>query len=128
MDDDTLAALKASIRHWQENVAAEDVYAVKLGPRYCALCTMFRLRDEFVLTCKGCPVSERTREVGCDGSPYDKAESRYSLWRGAVDTDAPSRDIACAKAAWRRAAQAELDFLIGLLPEGESPIPEGEAA
>lgn len=109
MDARTLTALKASIKHWEENVAAEHPASVTLGIIACALCAEFRRND-----CNGCPVSVRTRGIACHGTPYGEAQGAYYRWRD----DAPADEA--AKLAWRKAAQAELDFLKSLLPVEEA--------
>jgi len=97
----TLRALKGSIAKWEAIVAGtgED-----LGVKNCPLCQEFPDID-----CTGCPVRERTGQPFCGGSPYqqwddetDRAETRRA---------ATPRLVALA--------QAELDFLRSLLPEGE---------
>ena len=111
MDARTLEALKASICHWRDNVAAETPYQLRLGADFCALCELFNpLRPN---KCEGCPVSEDTGVSKCQASPYGAAVDAKWLWQGTPD-DPAARD------RWRAAAQAELDFLISLLPEGET--------
>lgn len=66
MDERTAQALEESIKHWEENVErAERNEGLLLGPDDCALCGLFWKKD-----CVGCPVSERTGKLSCDGSPY----------------------------------------------------------
>lgn len=103
----TLTALKASIRHWEENVAAETPGKVKLGSRDCALCRAFQTWSRGQTSnCAGCPVAAKTGQHGCEGTPYRDAVFAHDKWDDAGD-----------KNAWRTAAQAELDFLRSLLPE-----------
>ena len=92
-------ALEASILHWQENVAAETPSDVKLGPESCALCCTFPDSD-----CHGCLVSKFTGREDCGGSPYIKAVDAFRNWQKNLTP--------ASAAAWRAAAQAELDFLI----------------
>lgn len=116
MDDSTLTALKGSIAKWEAIVAGTDI---DRGPDNCSLCWMFWKND-----CIGCPVAESTGETCCEGTPY--AHEWYRL----------AAKVPCAGAPWRqsssvlgkdgqpipaavRAAQAELDFLRGLLPMEE---------
>ena len=107
MNKKTLTALKASIAHWRENVDADTHDKVRVGPQNCALCGLFYLRHG----CHGCPVFERTGDYGCRGTPYDSALDELHGWRA----DGYGRE------EWRTAAQAMLNFLISLLPEGERP-------
>jgi hypothetical protein len=104
MDDRTLEALKASIRHWEENVAAETPDAASVSATRCSLCTAFP--DE---GCTGCPVRERTGQSECVDTPYYDAQPALWDWRH----NQGSRE------RFRTAAQAELDFLKSLLPEGK---------
>lgn len=110
MDEKTLEALKASIRHWEENVAAETVDKASTFAEDCELC------EEFQLTamggCPDCPVMIATGFPFCRQTPYWKAVASYDFW-GCDPHNAESRD------AFRKAAQAELDFLRSLLPPGE---------
>lgn len=107
MDAETLAALKASIQHWRENVEAETPKDASVSPKKCALCGMF-----WRANCKGCPVTSKTGGDCCEISPYPAAHTAFLLW---VGKGQKFHD------RWRAAAQAELDFLISLLPEGEKP-------
>ena len=119
MPPKTLTALKASIRHWRENASAEYWDDVSIGPGACALCEKFHPHE--VPPCVGCPVAERTGQPYCIGTPYEAAERAADAWG-----DYRYKTAVESRAVWREAAQAELDFLISLLPAGESPIPEGE--
>lgn len=108
MDERTLTALKASIKHWEENVAAVVPNEASTGPEECALCQEFNnSRDG----CDGCPVAKHTEETLCDGSPYELADTALRKWQNGLGT----------REQWQSAAQAELDFLKSLLPvhEGE---------
>ena len=107
MSPETLTALKASIKHWEENVAAETPDKASSQPEDCALCSAFAFGSRH--ECTGCPVRDRTKQSCCEGSPYVDAD--YFLKRWGRDAE--------YKTAFRAAAQAELDFLRSLLPEGE---------
>jgi hypothetical protein len=110
MDQATLNALKASIRHWQENVDAETPDDATTSASACALCAKFIRHTKG--KCYECPIFAQTGETGCGDTPYDFADSMLDEW----DTDPEDAD---KKAAWRAAAQAELDFLKSLLPDSE---------
>jgi hypothetical protein len=91
MNKRTLTALRGSIRKWEGIVAGT---VTDEGPNNCPLCGLF-----FNLGCEGCPVSAAAERPYCENTPYD-------VW----DTGAPQPE--------RKAiAQAELDFLRGLLPK-----------
>jgi len=108
MDAKTETALRASIKHWEENVAAATPEEASTEPGDCALCHKF-CRDYYD-HCVGCPIFEKTGMKFCDGTPYEDAYSALRDW-----TDGRVYD----ESAFRAAAQRELDFLRSLLP-GES--------
>lgn len=90
MSSETLEALLGSIAKWRGIVAGT---MKDEGQDNCPLCQTFYRGD-----CDGCPVKEHTGEELCQGTPYmDYTEER----RYPVEV-----------------AQAELDFLISLLPMG----------
>lgn len=102
MDVDTVKALKGSIEKWRRIVEGTGI---DHGPDDCHLCQRFNCEirgekyeevSEGPRACRGCPVAEKTREDFCADSPYEAVEGQAG-------------------------AQAELDFLISLLPAGESP-------
>jgi hypothetical protein len=104
MDKRTANALEASIAHWERNVAIETPKGISLGSAACALCTEFRP------SCDGCPVKDETGEKDCIGSPYEAAADLFCSWK-----EYPGG--AGRFAAWRAAAQRELDFLKSLRNE-----------
>lgn len=116
MDEVTLAALKESIAHWEQNLAAEYPDNVTIGASNCALCGVFLTSN-----CAGCPVNAVTNGNNCLGKPssYIGAVSAFYSWRDAVEYKKPNR--AEKDAAWRAAAQAEIDFLRSLLPKEDKP-------
>ena len=105
MDPATLEALKGSIEKWEEIVAGtgEDQSTAN-----CPLCKMF-----FENECIGCPVYKTTGAPHCDDTPYQ------TKWWPLVAYD---EDYPKVNSNQRRlnAAQAELDFLKSLLPDGAS--------
>lgn len=110
MDELTLKALKDSIAHWKENCEAIDPDDVSTSAKDCALCEMFN-PNVLEFSCGRCPVALRTGLDTCSGSPYDAAYDANRLWdQGDIDADD-------ARAAFR----AEYEFLVSLLPEGETP-------
>jgi hypothetical protein len=110
----TEAALEGSIKHWQENVAAETPDDASTDASDCALCLVFQPKDGPVLdACKGCPVSAKTGELYCHGTPYYGASLACIMWK--------SHRGKRTKQKWRKAAQAELDFLISLRPVKDRP-------
>lgn len=109
MNKKTLTALKASIQHWEDNVAATEPYQVAAGPSSCALCRLFHpwYSTSNKNDCKGCPVHTKTGSSFCIDTPHSATTRAIVSW-------------CVSKAywpAWQKAAQAELDFLKSLLPE-----------
>lgn len=81
MDDETRAALDASIEHWRrDNERALTADAARIGSGHCALCDLFWSR-----MCSGCPVYERTGKTHCEDSPYDEIVSALARWLNAED-------------------------------------------
>jgi hypothetical protein len=95
MDTRTLEALKGSIAKWEAIVAGTGKDE---GTENCPLCQAFNGNgeDETRHMCEGCPVREKTRHIGCVGTPYDE------YWEDRKD--AP------------KVARRELDFLRSLMP------------
>lgn len=109
MNARTLKALQGSIEHWEENVAAEDIHDTSIGSRRCKLCHTFPSDD-----CEGCPVAEKVGQPLCIGTPYEVARVRWNVWlRATLNNGLREEEL---KTEWRKAAQAELDFLRSLLP------------
>lgn len=65
----------------------------------CQLCDIYAGDPRF---CEGCPVEEETRLTECEGTPYYK-------WLQALSGEEQ-----------RDAAEQEVDFLLSLLPKGET--------
>lgn len=103
MTPNTLRALRASIKHWEENAAAETPEEVGATARECALCAKFIYGG-----CTDCPVFYETGNELCEGTPYIAAFDALEAWEA---TPTPE-----AEAAFRIAARAEVDFLKSLLP------------
>lgn len=101
MDARTLESLKASIAKWEKN-AAGDVGKAKIYTDSCPLCEQFIDGSQI---CKGCPVAERTGEIGCVNSPWEDAEAAFVHGNGDE---------------FRIAALAEVAFLKSLLPSDEA--------
>jgi hypothetical protein len=99
----TKEALEGSIKKWQDIV---DCKTDDRGAENCPLCHVFDNLQN--LGCKGCPVSERTGQPHCLGTPYEEwaALFRYRAGLRMVVGSNPSRE--------RTLAQEELDFLISL--------------
>jgi len=98
----TLTALKASIKHWEENAEIADLDEAKISIGDCALCGQFF----YFGGCGGCPVAERTGKNRCQGTPYSRAVNAEKT------NDLP---------AFIKAAKAEIAFLKSLLPPETAP-------
>jgi hypothetical protein len=109
MDKRTAGALEASIRHWEENVAAETPHDAGVWSDSCALCSEFLKEndDSYIVRCFGCPVYQRTGHHECSRSPYGAARNAWEHW--VSESEVPE-----ARDDFRRRAQAELDFLVSL--------------
>jgi hypothetical protein len=110
MDAKTLEALKASIAKWERNAEAKTPAEYKIREKDCPLCDLFRRN-----LCDGCPVSDRTEEIFCYGTPYDLAAPAKYDWIRASSKSAADRAHA--------AARDEVAFLKSLLPEAEGSQP-----
>lgn len=113
MDKRTKTALKKSIKYWEAIVEGTETSS---GIVDCALCIeFFNSYDDDNTNCVGCPVSAKTDQDCCQGSPYDLFMEDATLvefgnvkgytWKGAWDEEAV-----------KAKAQDELDFLKSLLP------------
>lgn len=118
MKPETFKALKDSIRHWKRmqkmtlrQRVAEGNKEEPSGPN-CALCARFYFNGDFGLHCRlieggaveECPVAEKTGMIGCNGSPWWDAFNAFYF---------------TSSKAWKKKAQAEIDFLESLLPKKE---------
>lgn len=104
MPPETLAALKATISHWETNlVRAKTREPLSMGTLACPLCRKFVADD-----CAGCPIYLHTGEFSCHGTPY---ASIYRHQRDAILFDDHYHEKLV------RLVQAELDFLRSLLPK-----------
>jgi hypothetical protein len=104
MDERTLKALKDSIRHWEENVAATDMDGISTDAEDCALCREFNTGIRHGKECRGCPVYKKTGNRFCSETPYSRVHT------------------AKEKENFQEAHDASvnmLSFLKGLLPEDE---------
>lgn len=112
MNEETLEALLGSINKWQKIV---DGTETEKGPYNCALCQLFQtpVDDANDFDCVGCPVYSCTGHKYCENTPY----IQWLRFRGsAIDL---SKGYRATTKRQRELAQAELDFLKSLLPNGE---------
>ena len=148
----TLAALKASIQHWEENAKVLLPFHASVGARHCALCLdtevsphntpgpyIVDLEARERAMCRGCPVFEKVHRKCCDGTPFPKASFALSDWRSLFVAAARYmaaagflEDEECAAlwdyaseahAVWVKAAKKEAAFLRSLLPPEAQPKP-----
>ena len=112
MNKHTLTALKASIKHWEENVAAENPKDSNAHGSSCPLCLVFNKE-----TCTGCPVKLETGFDRCDRTPWARAYSAWYDWLCSTIETLSAITIQRRKQKWRMAARAELKFLKSLLPK-----------
>jgi hypothetical protein len=98
MNNETLEALKGSVKKWEAIVAG---IGVDDGIANCPLCQMFNAAES-TDSCIGCPVALRTAKPYCKDIPYGDWYI-YTRPRDFPKIVITERD--------RLAAQAELDFL-----------------
>ena len=120
MRADTLAALKSSIDKWTRIANGERISPYS---DTCALCKLFDPEDSIDCTSHEelCPVYEKTGFPACFNSPWSVIgrvilNKEYRLKRKFVLSVLAYRDP-----EFLAAAAKERDFLISLLPEGETP-------
>jgi len=106
MDEKTLTALRGSIAKW-EGIVRGDMD--DNGPANCPLCQEF-IKGE----CLGCPVADCAEASYCRESPYEEYCAYLDSFSYALEDGAVPRQEEVT-----RLAQAELDFLRGLLPTEE---------
>ena len=119
MDDKILAALKGSIKHWEENADNDEFNAEACSAEECPLCAMFnpyikpdmQFLEKQMIGCAGCPVKLATGHDFCNNTPYYCAQNYHEVWGEEEDDD--------AKKAFQAEAKKEVAFLVSLLPEGE---------
>lgn len=114
MQEEVRAALEASIKHWEENVAAKTKDEAKVFGDACPLCKLFNYGPSAPANCIEscghpsygmCPVFARTGCDECEGSPWETAMQAWRSWNP-QDPDFLTY--------WKEVAQAELDFLRSL--------------
>lgn len=105
MNAEKLEALRGSIAKWQRIATGQGV---NNGATDCPLCQLYNSPlSATSYDCEGCPVKQKTGQIGCKGSPY------WKFWEADVPGASPGY--------LRGLAAAERDFLISLLPAGVSP-------
>ena len=110
MKREILTALKKSIKHWERlsRMVPDEDASDSPSSGHCPLCQMF------VIDCAAdglgrCPVSKKTGDTSCDGTPYQEA---FSAWHNCLFEGAPL-------SYWKRASKKMLRFLRSLLPKEE---------
>lgn len=100
MTQEMREALLASIKHWEENLAA-GVHGANIWGESCPLCNMTRSAPEGGVDCDKCPIAQDTGERDCEGTPW------YTVLGAFLDKD---------ETMFTSAAQREIAFLRSLLP------------
>lgn len=123
MTPTTLTALRGSIAKWR---AIVDSTGADEGTDNCPLCALFFVTPGAKKFCIGCPVSERTSQDGCFGTPY----TAWALLRdehvgGNLSTTLANFPIDVVDDA-RDAAREELTFLRALLPPDDPDNPDND--
>ena len=110
MTKKALVALKESIQHWERLVSGDRLIGEIPNGEHCSLCTSFYNTSLIVgdadSLCVGCPIKDHTGTSVCFNTPY----------REVLDTitDYSARQL--NKKKFKKAAEAELEFLKSLLP------------
>ena len=112
MDAETAEALEESIEHWDENARRTVFDANCIFSEAYALCNRFCDREDYK-DCDGCPVSLRTGQPECRGSPWYDVRKALSEWERAIDL-ANEAAITAAAEAFRAKARVQLEFLKSL--------------
>ena len=109
MDKKTKEALEASIKKWQD---IADGTGVDEGSINCPLCHIYNYKN-----CKGCPISERTKNRSCNKTPYNEWAKHIShahpLYQG-------SNRVICETC--KNIALEEVKFLESLKEKEFKPI------
>lgn len=98
----TLKLLKRAIAHWRRMANGKSKRGELPEGEQCALCERFNVAGG----CGGCPVKEATGENLCGDTPYHVAWTAFKCHGK-------------RSAAFKAAAQKELEFLQSLLPKGK---------
>ncbi len=102
MDKRAATALEASIEHWERMAKFRDVRQFNNESPYSDFCRLCLEFDD----CAGCPVENNTGHTHCRNTPWQSAALRQG---DLIKVETP-RDWK----PWRKAAQAEIDFLKSL--------------
>lgn len=115
MNSETLNALKESIKHHRENLKANDPAEVNIYGQTCPLCKLFCNSGTMRSTkdCIGCPVYNKTGIRYCHGTPWQELYGNYCNWISIPESEE-------LKEKFMTSEQEEIDYLIELLPEGET--------
>lgn len=108
-------ALEASIKHHEQNLAAELPDDVNIGIKACALCVLFHPWNTpgVTILCKGCPVFEKTGQSLCHDTPYEEVAATFDEWAES-DPDATDETIEELRETFRQKERAEIKFLKSL--------------
>lgn len=109
----TLKALKQSIAHWWRLANDKARPGEIPNSDHCALCRRFMcdMVDDCEKSGELCPVKERTEKTYCYNTPYYKAAHEWKKNEVLRNAGLPQEF---------ENQQAEFEFLVSLLPAGES--------
>jgi len=118
MEQKAQIALEASIAHWEANCIAMTPDEVRIRTADCALFIKFA-----VDRCHGCPVSEVSHTIDCDGTPFREVYIALHTWimryheQQTSSTKQNSELERWANKEFNYAARKQLAFLKSLRPE-----------
>lgn len=95
--------LQECVEHWAWHILLDPMSA-DVSPKACPACKMYLLAR---LSCKGCPIAEKTGLRGCEGTPYDDF----------IRTRDKARAGHATRAAVVAATLTEIDWLRALAKE-----------
>ncbi len=118
MTPEAAKALEESIAHWERMVSGErqrsragfDIFETPFAGD-CPLCALYLHKGGGTseTSCCGCPVRKATGRDSCEETPWENAADAFR--------DSPVEPKTYLTWEFKKAAQAELDFLISLRPK-----------
>ena len=82
LKENTIRAIRGSIKHWKENVARVRKHlAPDLSTTDCTLCREFIPRTDGKDSCVKCPIFKKTGKPLCEETPYVEASAMLHLYR-----------------------------------------------
>ena len=108
-------AIDGSVQKWLDIATG---HAADQGSANCPLCQLFFWRDDTEDCCWGCPVSKKTGQTGCRGTPYYQFAGAFyeDLMELAGLSHHPLAPMTAIGPKSQQAALEEAEFLSKLKP------------